>query len=423
MRRRKGLRQSAFVGELISSGYISLIEQGKRLPSSQALAHIADVLGVAIAELTRSTDSELDPEQIALLAQTELLVTMADYGSAITTLGKLSVQARSCLHGRLLAVEIDYGLGNFVTAEIPIKDLIEELVALGDWALVRRAVIVCGRISDRLDTMLDTAIFLSGIKRKLDQIDDVDPLLQAQIRAGLATRINDLGDVATAQKLLTELEELLPQVKDFRGRASALWAKSNIAFENGNFELAIKCANEAQQLFAQEADTNSVLILQLVQADMVAECAPDGDPRLAAAEVEVSQLIQQRADAFALGQLSQLQLIHGDLLIRLGENERAETVFTKLLAQDRLDPENLAHANLRLGSIYAQYGDAGRAQKHLDKSWVLIRKMEPNYSVRVKLALLADEYQALGNQSRAIEVLRAMNQSVGNLSALLHNDK
>ncbi|MCX6404642.1 MAG: helix-turn-helix domain-containing protein [Actinobacteria bacterium] len=121
IRRRKGLRQSAFVGALISSGYISLIEQGKRYPSNKALAHIADVLDVSVGELTKSPTQELAPDQEALLAQAEALVAMGEYKSPQELISKLDQETLSSLRGRMLTIELDYALDNFIAADIPVK--------------------------------------------------------------------------------------------------------------------------------------------------------------------------------------------------------------------------------------------------------------------------------------------------------------
>lgn len=421
MRRRQGLKQSAFVGELISSGYISLIEQGKRLPSTQALAYIAEVLGVAVADLTRPGESQLDPQQVALLAQAEVLISLADYSSAQETLGKLDAQALSSLQGRLLAIELDYGLGNYIAADMPIKELVEDAIEARDWEISRRAVIACGRISDRLDTTLESTIFLGQIKQKLARMPDVDPLLLTQVTASIADRLCSLGDVVSAQKLLNELDELLPQVLDRRGRGSALWVQTNVAYDTGKYEMATKYALEARQLFSAELDTTAVLILQLIHAEIVANYLPDGDSRLVTTEAEISQLLKQRADDTESGTLRGLKVVHADLLIRLGHHERAEQILTELVAQGLMDPETLAHIYLQLGSIRAALGDTLGAHNYLNDSWSLARNMEPVSSVRRLLVALSDAYQALGEQGMVIEVLRAMNKPVGDLSSILRN--
>ena len=422
MRRRKGLKQSAFVGELISSGYISLIEQGKRIPSTQALAFIAEVLGVSVAELTKSAGEKLDPEQVALLAQTEVLISLADYSTAKETLSRLNAAALSSLQGRLLAVELDYGLGNYIAADMPIKDLVEEAVSVRDWEISRRAVIACGRISDRLDTTLESTIFLGQVKQKLGRIADVDPLLMTQLTASIADRLCSLGDVVSAQKLLNELDELLPKVLDRRGRGSALWVQTNVAYDTGNYEMATKYAEQARKLFSEELDTTAVLLLQILHAEIVANYLPEGDSRIAKTEIEISQLLQQRTGDSESGTLRALQLVHADLLIRLGAYVQAEQILTELVAQGRMDPENLTHVYLQLGSIRIELGDSFGGQKYLNESWALVRNMEPVSSVRRLLVALSDLYQRIGDQGMVIEVLRAISKPVGDLSSILSDE-
>ena len=53
LRTSKGLSQQALTGDGISAGYVSLIESGKRTPSAEVAAKLAQRLGVEVSELAR----------------------------------------------------------------------------------------------------------------------------------------------------------------------------------------------------------------------------------------------------------------------------------------------------------------------------------------------------------------------------------
>ncbi len=422
IRRRKGLKQSAFVGELISSGYISLIEQGKRYPSSKALAYIADVLDVSVGELTKSPTQELAPDQEALLAQAEALVAMGEYKSPQALISKLDPETLASLRGRMLAIELDYALDNFLAADIPLRALIEDAIAAGDWELARKALVTCGRISDFLDTTVESTIFLSNVKRNLNRIPNVDPFLMAQLTAMIADRLVYLGDLVSAQKMLTELDVLLPQVKDKRGRASALWVSASLARESGNFERAIVLNEEAQTLFSQELDPVALFNLKLGRAKILADCAPSDDPRIAQTVAEFEQLIVEIEAKGDLRLLLHVNVTLAYLLILLRQYDQAEKILLEVLRSgESTNSMFFAHNLVNMGIIQLRRGDTSGAKSYLDRGWNLVRNFEPITNIRRQMVEIADLYAQIGEKDLVIEVLRATNKPIGNFAAILQD--
>ena len=422
IRRRKGLRQSAFVGELISSGYISLIEQGKRYPSSKALAHIADVLDVSVGELTKSPTQELDPAQAALLAQAEALVAMGEYKSPQALISKLDPETLSSLRGRMLTIELDYALDNFIAADIPLKALIEDAIAAGDWELSRKALVTFGRISSYLDTTVESTIFLSNVKRNLNRIPNVDPFLMAQLTAMIADRLVILGDLSSAQKMIAELDVYLPQVKDKRGRASALWVSASLARESGDFERAIVLSEEAQTLFGQELDPAALFNIKLVRAKILADCAPHDDPRIAQTVAEFEQSIVEIESKGDLRLLLHVNNSLACLLILLRKYDQAEKIFLEVLNSDEsTNSMFFADSLVKMGIIQLRRGDISGAKFYLDRGWNLWRNFEPITDLRRGMVEIADLYAEIGEKEMVIEVLRATNKPVGNFSAILQD--
>lgn len=422
IRRRNGLKQSAFVGELISSGYISLIEQGKRYPSSKALAHIADVLDVSVGELAKPPTKVLDPDQAALLAQAEALVAMGEYKSPQALISKLDSETLSSLRGRMLTIELDYGADNFIAADIPLKALIEDAIAAGDWELSRKALVTCGRISDYLDTTVESTIFLSNVKRNLNRIPNVDPFLMAQLTAMIADRLVYLGDLVSAQKMITELDVFLPQVKDKRGRASALWVSASLARESGDFERAIMLNEEAQTLFSQELDPVAFFNLKLSRAKTLADCAPNDDPRIAQTVAEFEQSIVEIESKGDLRLLLHVNNSLAYLLILLRKYDQAEKMLLEVLKSDEsTNSMFFADSLVKMGIIQLRRGDTSGAKSYLDRGWNLMRNFEPIMSIRREMVEIADLYEQIGEKDMVIEVLRATNKPVGNFSAILQD--
>ena len=59
LRTERGLTLSALAGEGMSTGYLSRLESGARVPSERAVAHLATQLGISPAQLMESTSASL----------------------------------------------------------------------------------------------------------------------------------------------------------------------------------------------------------------------------------------------------------------------------------------------------------------------------------------------------------------------------
>lgn len=417
----RGLKQAAFVGELISPGYISLIEQGKRMPSEKALAHIAQVLGVAVSQLCKPELPKLDGKQSALLAQIDVLLTLTDFPAAQALLAEVANDSLQTLQGRIIQAELDYGLGNFVASDMVIKGVLEDALRTKDWQIGRRAAMLYCRLSDRLNYALDATIYLSQIRRELKDTLHVDPLLLTQVTAAIADRLLSFGDAASANKLLVEIDELLPKVKDRRGRGSALWVSASLAYEVGDYEQATRLAQEARALFSDEMDSVPALVLQILYSEILVNCAPDGDSRLVAAQVEIESLIRARSSSFDFVMMQYAQNVYADLLGRLGDYSAASDIYFKILAQGGVAVDISAHVHTQLGKILAKNGNESSAKNHLDEAWLLLKTQENVTTFKRALLNLVTGYELLGDQARVIEVLKATQKPIGDLSAVLQD--
>lgn len=417
LRQLAGLNQSAFVGDLVSSGYISLIEQGKRLPSLEVLAHIAQVLGIELADLLETDDNEDRDQQRALVARAEALLAMKDYESATEVVAQFSPRTVNSRSGQIIQAEIDFATGNFLAGEIICTSLVEEAIDAKDWNIALRAVLTYGRISSRINSTLESTIFLAGIRRRLLKQPEADPLLMAQLTASIADRYLVLGDLVSARKLLDALDELLPQVSDNRARASALWVQSTGAYESGNFELAISLAQRAQELFSTAPDPIPQRILQIIRIQIMVLGLPDDDPRLLGALAELNQELMGSEKSINILD-DQLLLTKADLLAKIGQDDMAKAIYLTILNKGAEDVEQTAHINCQLGRIMFKYGDLQSAEDYFDQSVSLLRTIEIVPSTRRLLLRLAESFELLGNNPRALAILKMTHNPVSDLSLL-----
>ncbi|MBU6347428.1 MAG: helix-turn-helix domain-containing protein [Actinomycetales bacterium] len=418
MRQNAGLKQSAFVGDLISSGYISLIEQGKRLPSPEVLNHIAQILGVTAAEILNAESSQSTDEQRALVAQAEALMAMRDFPSAAEVVAKFDHKTRKSRIARVIQAELDLALGYFLAGEMLCTDLIDDAVKARDWSITRRAVLAYSRISDRLNSTLESTIFLSELRRKLSKMPEVDDLLMAQITASLADRFLHLGDESSALKLLSHLDELLPKVSDLRARGSALWVRTTAAYETGDFEQAILLAQEAQSLFTSTADDFAPKVLQIKRLQIILRCLPDEDPRVLEAFEELELALSESENVKHV-LVSHLRQIKTDYQFKLGMYDAAEDGYLMLLSNSEDEIEITAQNLCQLGRIKALRANISQAEELFTRSWSLLRAIELVPTVRRQLLQLAECFESVGNNDLALDVLKSMHKPVSDLSLLV----
>lgn len=418
-RRRKGLKQSAFVGELISSGYISLIEQGKRYPSNQALAHIAQILEVPITSLLRPDGPSLKPEQAALLGQAQTLALMMDFQGVQKILANLEPDALTSLSGRILTIEMEYGFGNYNAIEQLAVQIIEDAIHSQNWELARRATNTYTRTLSQLDASLECTIYLGTLRKSLKSLPFVDPFFLGQVTASLASHISRLGDVRTGGALLHELNELLPQITDPRGRATVLWASADVATDTGDYESGISYFMAAKEIFDSEFDFHSSRRLTLSYFATIAQFMPANDPRFAQAESELAKQGTGREDEIYSGAYTQMKIMHAYLLSGLQRYLEAEQILFELLADESLSDCYLADIYLNLGTIKIRTNDQEKAKPYIEKCWAIMRHFEPTRDHRIILLQLAELVEEIGDKDMVIEVLRATHNPVGQFSAFL----
>lgn len=419
LRLAAGLKQSAFVGEIISSGYISLIEQGKRAPSDRALEHIAKILGITVAELLEPKNQELSGKVRAQIATIELYLANFEITKAEELLNELEESLKRTLIGRILQVEIDYGLGNLMASELASTELIEDAIAAEDWQITRRAILTYGRIADRLNSQLESAMYLSQIRRRLLKIEDVDPLLVAQLTASLADRYMHLGDGASSMKLLAELDEVLPKVSDARGIGSAFWVKSNAAYAAGDYERAVNLANEALRYFGKESDPMPIAILQSLRFQILEHFLPEGDPKLDEVAAEIDEFLNSRTPDGTHLLADLLRVTRAGILVKMGDFQEALAIYEKALESLGADVQGEANIRSQIGQIYISVGNNERAEKYLAESLELLRGMEIDPSMRRQILILANRFEAVGNNKLAIETLKLAYKPVSDYAIIL----
>lgn len=317
----KDLLQTDFAKVGLSAGYISLIEKGLRSPSKKALASICSLLEITPEDFGDGAKKPLSAKDVALLSQVEIgldLEQEADYRAMLDSVSEYGKRhIRFAVAQALL--DFEYGL-NLAAHEATQDILANRLVELQDSEL-RRALNIYAISSSSLSLNLPAVTLLLSIWPK-DRIQDSEAIrnLTAAI---LVSQLSILGDYASARNILASLGNPA-KITDLETQRNALWAASNLAYEEGKFEEARNLATAAVTTSTKKEVLRSTnLLTQYFQAHIA---DPKLDEKTLRAittdlEVELGKVIQDQRNT------ADLQFLYAEALLRLDRPAEALTTI------------------------------------------------------------------------------------------------
>lgn len=267
LRKSKGLTQADFVGTGISSGYMSLIEKGQRYPSLKTLRRISEILGV---DLTSDTDNEvveIDVQDQALVEQIKLLLELNEITEAQNLLTKISHSALTTPKLKILEARIDYYNERYVSAEISLSAILDAVLNGNDSEDKWDAVTLYSSLTYKIGNYLESALRLMMVRAIISKTGDFE--LDQYVCCLLVARFSELGDFDSARKILKEVESN-STINEFpKIRARINWAASNLAFDQGNYSLAMNLALRARVLLSDEEAHEPIQNLELHKINCV----------------------------------------------------------------------------------------------------------------------------------------------------------
>ncbi|MEY4398238.1 MAG: Helix-turn-helix domain [Actinomycetota bacterium] len=307
----KDLLQTDFAKVGLSAGYISLIEKGLRSPSKKALANICSLLEITPEDFGDGAKKPLSAKDVALLSQVEIgldLEQKADYRAMLDDVSEYGKRhIRYAVAQALL--DFEYGL-NLAAHEATQDILANRLIEIQDSEL-RRALNIFAISSTSLSLNLPAVTLLLSIWPK-DRIQDSEPIknLTAAI---LVSQLSILGDYSSARHILASLGDPA-KINNPETQRNALWAASNLAYEEGKFEEARDLATAAVATSTKKEVLRSTnLLTQYFQAHIADPKLDDKTLRAITTdlEVELDKVIQDQRNT------ADLQFLYAEALLRL----------------------------------------------------------------------------------------------------------
>jgi tetratricopeptide (TPR) repeat protein len=396
-REQAGLSQRALAFAGCSSGYISRIEDGQRIPSLQLLRELGRRLGVSADYLatgdTRAAEaSPLIDAQIALrldeIDEAERLfeaisgsaVNPAERADAVEGLGHVAFRK-----GRL-----DTAIERFHEAARLAGVLEEERPGLADG--LARAYAAAGLLAESI----------ALLERCVARYED-DPLQFIRFAGLLSAALTDNGSFAEAERLLAHALNRGRQTSDPYARARLYWSEARLRLQQGQPEEAEHFALRSLELLRGTED--SYALARLLQG--LAQIYIDQGRA-----VEALELLEEGRPLVATAgtpiEIAQYRLEEARVLAALGKREAAAALameVSSLLGGNRSLDAGRAFA--LLGRIFAELGDSARAHELLE---LAIEILEDRGQTR----FLVDAYKDLAS------LLKDSGDSDGALALLEH---
>ncbi len=373
-RRAAGLTQTDLTFPGCTTGYISRIESGERVPSLQVIRHLANQLDVRESWLAKGVD-EFAPEQELVYAELDLrfgnvdeaerrfrsltgeshpprvrAVAEAGLGQVASRRGSSASAVEHLERATTLAPLDDAGLealgrayaalGRDADAIAVFRARFDQAVADGDaMSTVRFGVLLADELIDDVDIGQATHV-LSLVLQAYDRTDDQ---AMARVRWSLA-RVHSLrGQSEDARREAAAALVLLDASENRLQYARAHHLLAFVELEAGNPDTALELAGKGKELLGEEASDADLATFELERArafaqlgrtDEAASVAEHATQLTALHPVDVGRTYTEIATAFQ----------------RRGERERARELFERAI-------ELLASRKTRfLAEAYARYG-------------------------------------------------------------------
>ena len=411
LRLSKGLKQQDLVSDKVSLGYVSLIEQGKRTPSGKALSAIAESLGVGVAMLTVGDSSNISQSDHGLIALAEGFLAQGKASEGLSFIESLPQHLQSHPHVRLIVGICQCESHQASLAWDTLDGVLDELLELSEWELLRRAILHLGRAEMDLGRPVEFLVRLREILRILDKSKYVDPLLQVQIRAMvLNTHQQTGGGPLVSAELTSKIMELLPSVADPKAHAMALWSISYGAWVDKNFEESYLLALRARELFQVAEDSQSVPRITTVTARFLARSSITDQNQIRNVIQFIDDSLMEQGSFEESHDRMYLLNSKAELLVKMGEYKAADRILTSIESEIIKDIDYGAGYYLHVGEVALNLGSVEKALENFFKSRQAIEQLAVKDAPEASYfrGRLADNFKAMGDTETAYEIARGI---------------
>ncbi|MEU9122488.1 helix-turn-helix domain-containing protein [Streptomyces sp. NPDC048506] len=286
VRRAQGLSQGDLAGDDLSPSYVSLVENGRRVPGAKIARSIAERLGTTVEALSATEEpGDRLAQRLGLVG--ELVAARAsqlagDWPAARRQLESVVEQAAGTDHDEVrweARWELATVLGRLdepARHEAALRQLLDD-------PLTRTAPVLHARVAIELAQLLRAAGRLAEGVRFAEEAVRVTGELEpgrperAQAQVALLSASVDSGEWSRAEQLGAELDAEIAPLPAGELRASALWAVAGAAYLGGHPDRALELMAEAEQLLATTDGVRLRLRLARARTLLTLAAGPDDE--------------------------------------------------------------------------------------------------------------------------------------------------
>ncbi|MFY0406360.1 helix-turn-helix domain-containing protein [Solicola sp. PLA-1-18] len=285
LRRERGLSQRELGGDELSPSYVSLVEAGKRRPSAEAVALMAERLGTSPRGLTEDLDGEVLPRTRAEvdldLKWARIAIRAGNPASAEKyarlVLDDVGVDESERLDALSLLAAATEGQGDLVGAIAIGEDLATQLdpdVTRELWLSTQVMLLRCYKDAGDMDLAIDLG------ERAMRLIGPTVREEEMMLTVSLADAYAARGDLTRASMLLQNVTRRAEDTGSLQVRGGALWNASLVAADDGRIDDAVRLSEQALAVFSESDAVRNLARLHascgVVQLELA---SPDGVDR------------------------------------------------------------------------------------------------------------------------------------------------
>ena len=340
LRKARNLTQADFVGPGVSNGYLSLIEKGLRNPSQKALQRIANILGISVSELVSPHVLTLSTGERAAIDLLWTLFELGDFNQFEKLVAELSPNARNSLSFQILEIKADAEKGNLYSAYSKLEGLANQDLTFQAPSDVWEFVNTLSSISTAVGNQAEAVLTLRQILKATDR--HKFSALYSLICCVLASKYSEIGDHSSALRQLFDARNGEQNPDSDYVEARLLWAEAATNFNKGQYIQAIKLADRARFMVAEENDKAALNRIDNLRINCIIYSQDVSELEV----VKALEIVNARLDVVAsvptkIAQRVFLETAKSELLAKLGRAEEALSIVRRLIIEDLIPPVDL----------------------------------------------------------------------------------
>jgi tetratricopeptide (TPR) repeat protein len=407
LRLQAGLTKTALAKPEYTVSYVSLIESGRRKPSSKAIEHLSRRLMVSPEYLTTGIPDGVQEDLRYKMEEARHQLRERQEGEAERTIRAVRARAEEYGLDGLRALS-SAELGSVLLQTGRVREAIDAYEeALADQALPERdrgmAVAALGRAYRGVGDLTYAVELIESYLTKGAR-PPLDPSIIAELQTVLVSLYFERGDVFQAERAAGRaLAAAALDVPD-ETRARTYWDASRVMAEHRRWDEALEYATRARLILEEGDDQRRVGRLHNAYAFICLDADP---PRTAEAADHLDKAESLLLSAGASTELAYVLSERSRLALLEGQHQDALVNVERALAYVGTDELEMARCLFLRGRALGGLGRHGEARASLEEAAAAFTKHGARQQEAMCWGELGELHLAAGDVDGAVEALRA----------------